>query len=785
MRVAGTDLADDAERLPGTGSSLAALFPDDAGWSRLDRFHDDVLAALGHQREAADRAEAELLAKREEYGSRVVAEAMGHLCQALAGPADHEKEDLSESEVLFRACEILGSHLGIAFKRPPADAEGRLRTPLDWIARVSRIRVRPVTLEPEWWKNDSGSLLGWLEKEHRPVALVCKGAGKYVMHDPVTGQRAKVDAALASGLKGEAHMFYRRFPERALGIKDLLTFAAAGRAADMRAVVVYGSAMGLLALAVPFATQILYGSVLPLGQRDSLYQVITLLVVATAASAVFQIAQSVAIIRFEGRFDYEMAAAMMDRVISLPPRFYRRYSIGDLGQRAMGVGAITQILMGSTMINLLRSIFAVFSFALLFYYDHKLALAAGGMILTLGVFLAYTSLVQLRYQRQATDMLGRMSGTVFQLVSGVAKFRLSGNEARAYALLAHDYGRLMDFNFKASVVEVTRNSFGSAFPTVCTVLLFGMLTLSHAHMLSTGEFLAFLAAFSQCLSAAQSIGGGITDVVSAMPYLERMKPILDEVPEVDEVKMSPGVLLGGIEVKNLSFRYQQDGPLILDDVSLRAEPGEYVALVGLSGAGKSTVLRQLLGFEKPEQGGVFYDGKDLGQLDVLALRQQLGVVLQDQKIFQDTVYRNIVGSQLLTLDDAWEAARMVGLDADIRNLPSGMDTIVSEMTLSGGQCQRIFVARALVSKPPILLFDEATSALDNETQAVVTRSLDQLKATRIVIAHYLSTVVKADRLYVLEGGRVVQQGTFDQLMKEEGLFQELARRQLVAHAQEA
>jgi ATP-binding cassette subfamily C protein len=265
-----------------------------------------------------------------------------------------------------------------------------------------------------------------------------------------------------------------------------------------------------------------------------------------------------------------------------------------------------------------------------------------------------------------------------------------------------------------------------------------------------------------------------------VPTYERAKPILETLPEVDEMKADPGELTGELEVSHVSFRYREDGPIVLKDVSVQVKPGEFVALVGPSGSGKSTLFRLLLGFEKLEAGAVYYNGRDLVGLDIREVRRQIGVVLQNGKLMAGDIFTNIIGSSLLTLEDARQAARMAGLEDDLKAMPMGLHTVISEGggTLSGGQRQRLLIARALVHRPRILFFDEATSALDNRTQAIVSESLDNLQATRIVIAHRLSTIMNADRIYVLQDGRVVQQGTYDELIQAEGVFADLAKRQM-------
>jgi ABC-type bacteriocin/lantibiotic exporter with double-glycine peptidase domain len=274
--------------------------------------------------------------------------------------------------------------------------------------------------------------------------------------------------------------------------------------------------------------------------------------------------------------------------------------------------------------------------------------------------------------------------------------------------------------------------------------------------------------------------GAFVAVMMAIPIYEQARPILEACPEVGESKMSPGPLGGEIEISQVTFRYDPDSAAVIDRVSLRARPGEFIAIVGPSGSGKSTILRLLLGFEHPESGSIYFDGQDVSGLDIQAVRRQIGVVLQNGSVMTGDLFTNIIGSSLAAMDDAWEAARMAGLDEDIRQMPMGMHTVISEggTTLSGGQRQRLLIARAVVNRPRLLFFDEATSALDNRTQAIVSESLERLQATRIVVAHRLSTIMNADCIYVLDGGRVVQTGPYASLRSEGGVFAELIRRQM-------
>jgi ATP-binding cassette subfamily C protein len=487
-----------------------------------------------------------------------------------------------------------------------------------------------------------------------------------------------------------------------------------------------------------------------------------------------------AVLRIESRTDGSLQAAIWDRLLSLPAPFFRSYVVGDLAVRAMGIGEIRRLLSDIVITALITSVFSGFNFLLLFYYDWRLALVAGGLTITALVVTSLAGYLQVRYQRELKKFEGKISGIVLQFISGISKLRVAGAEAHAFAYWAKEFSAQKKLAFRARTVENYLVIFNAAFPIISSMALFGWIAFYSPQVLSTGSFLAFFAAFSQIQAASLYISTIVISILGIVPIYERVKPILTALPEVQAAKANPGELSGAIELNHVAFRYSPNGPLILKDVSLLIEPGEFVAFVGPSGSGKSTLFRLLLGFEKPESGSIYFDGQDLAMLDIQAVRRQIGVVLQNSQLMTGDIFTNIVGSAPLTIEDAWEAARMAGLEEDIRQMPMGMQTVISEggSTFSGGQRQRLAIARAIVKKPRMMLFDEATSALDNRTQAQVSKSLESLQATRIVIAHRLSTIINADRIFVIKDGIVVQSGNYQELMSQEGPFAELAKRQI-------
>jgi len=431
---------------------------------------------------------------------------------------------------------------------------------------------------------------------------------------------------------------------------------------------------------------------------------------------------------------------------------------------------------------LMGGIFSLGNFCLMFYYSPAMAWWATGTIAVAVTVSGIGCYFQLGYQRGVLALQARTSGLVLQLLTSVGKLRVAGADMPAFALWGKGFGDQRALQFKSRSIANWLSAFNAAFPVIAYLFIFwaAQPAAGERSTLGTGDFLAFLTAFAACLSAALSTSMAFLSTLSAIPLYEQAAPILRTLPEVDGDKAEPGILSGDIEIQHAVFRYRSDGPLVLRDVTLHVNAGEFVAFVGPSGSGKSTLLRLLLGFDELESGSIYYDGQDLGGLDIQAVRRQIGVVLQSGRLMSGDILTNIIGSGSATLEEGWEAARMAGLADDIKVMPMGMHTVISDGggTLSGGQRQRLLIARAIVNRPRILLFDEATSALDNRTQAIVSASLERLQATRIVVAHRLSTIVNADRICVIQRGRIVEIGKHDELMTRNGLYAELATRQL-------
>jgi ATP-binding cassette subfamily C protein len=752
----------------------------------LSQLHRQFLESLKYAEQQELTEELQRLQARERFNHQVTVEAIGELASPLMPP---ETSFFVENTPLLAAAGAVGRALKVKI-RPPASSEDlqRVKEPLAAIARDSRLRMRRVLLRDDWWQQDCGALVAYTQPGEQPVALLPVSTTRYELYDPIADNRISLNAAIAATIAPVAYMFYRSFPDRVLSAFEVIKFGLFGRFKDLVVIILTGIAGALLGMLTPQATAILIDHAIPDSDRGLLLQIGLGLLVAAIASALFRLTQGFSLLRVETTSDASTQAAMWDRLLNVPVSFYRQYATGDLLSRVTSVSQMRRQLGGTMLIKLITGLFALLNLALLLFYSIKLALIAVAAALIAIIVTAVSGLFLVRKVRPLLELQGDIFGQVVQLINGISKLRIAGAEERAFACWSKNYSRQIKLELSTQLIEDIVAVFNTVLPTITSGVLFWFTVKLLTEAQNTGEvgltigtFLAFNSAFKTFIGGAAEVSNTVTDVLQVTPQWKRAQPILATLPEVELTKADPGKLIGRITIDRVSFRYRPDAPLILENVSLYAEPGEFVALVGKSGSGKSTLFRLLLGFETPEDGRIYYDGQDLSGLDVSAMRRQLGVVLQNGNILSGSIFDNLAGSAQITLDEAWEAARMAGLAEDIEAMPMGMHTMVSEGggNLSGGQRQRLLISRSLVLKPKILLFDEATSALDNRTQSIVSQSLDRLQATRLIIAHRLSTIQNADRIYVFDSGRVVQQGSFQQLAGREGLFARLMKRQML------
>jgi len=754
----------------------------------LSALHKTSLEALADKREAIEQTETARLQLKDDARSATVNRALRDLGSVLHIGEDAEIAAPGTGMNVLAACRMIGRHLGVEMRMPKGfTASGNPLNDAAVLARASSVRYRDVVLKGAWWKQDNGPLLAFRPSEtgNAPavaLALIRRGRA-YFVSDTEKGTRDRLTPELASSIAPKAVMFYRPFPPRPLGWSDLLLFGLHGTWRDVFTMLAVGAATGLLALLMPVATGILFDTIIPGAQRGQLYQMAIMLFAASITGFLISLTANVAMMRMEGRMEAGVQSAVWDRLLSLPVRFFKQYNSGDLVGRSLAIGQIRQMLTGAVLTSLLTGVFSIFSFILLFQYSSSLALIATVLVLVAALMSASCGWLQMRNQRAIYEVMGRISGLTLDLMSGIAKLRMSGTESQAFARWAEEFTKQKSISNRAARVSIAMTIFSRIFPSVTGIAIFyfGWNMMKGGAGLTPGGFVAFNAAFGQFLGASLGLAMTAISVIGIIPAYERAKPILKAIPEAQGASsLDPGRLHGAIECSRILFRYESDLPLVLNDISIQIKPGQFVAFVGHSGSGKSTLFRLLLGFETPESGSIYFDGMDLADIDPQALRRQMGVVMQNGKVFDGDIFTNIVGASPLTIADAWAAARSAGFDKDIEAMPMGMNTVISEGGggLSGGQRQRLMIARAIVHRPRILLFDEATSALDNQTQSIVSRSLEALEATRIVIAHRLSTIINADQIYVFDQGRITQHGTYEELAGQEGLFRDLAQRQI-------
>lgn len=748
----------------------------------LAEFHSRAVRAALDRRRERERADEQRFQEKSKNNRRLMENALGRLLTSVQPEMAAPVVEESSGDPLLDACRLVGQSMKVKIAAPSRDRRAASKDPLGDIADASRIRLRKVLLKEEWWKQDNGPLLAYMEDDGRPVALIPLSPERYEIHDPARKTKVRAGFETARQVKPFAFTFYRPFPDKVMRLSDILVF---GREncwrQDFIMVSLMGILGGLLVMVVPVATGIVVDTVIPGGEKVQLAHVAFFLLAGAVASMIFQLTRSFAMQRILGKMDGSIQAAVWDRLLSLPVPFFRGYTSGDLAMRAMAITQIRMIVTEIVVTTILTGIFSSFNLILLFYYNLKLAAMTAGLLALAIAVTYFLGRTMTMYERQVVELSNKISGLVLQFFGGVAKFRVAGAESRAFYQWSGEFSRQRKMTFNKQIIGNWLETFNSVFPVAASMVIFYAVAAPAANTLATGQFIAFNTAFNSFFVDMVALSQVLMGINTVIPLFELARPVLETMPEYDEAKVDPGKLSGSIEVSHLSFRYKEDSPLILNDVSLLIKEGEYIGLVGTSGSGKSTLFRVMLGFEKPESGRIYYSGHDIEKVDIRALRRQLGVVLQNGKLMAGDIFTNIVGSNPnLTMDDAWEAARMAGMDNDIKEMPMGMQTVISEgaATLSGGQRQRLLIARAIVNKPKIVYFDEATSALDNNTQDIVSKSLDGLKATRVVIAHRLSTVVNCDRIIVLDKGKIIESGSYNELMRMNGVFVELARRQL-------
>ncbi len=700
--------------------------------------------------------------------------------QQVAGSVLGSRTATRLSDERLEAREALDEILKYYHKKP-ADIPGDItdvNDQLDHALRPLGMMTRGVKLTEGWYRDAYGPMLGFLKDGGATVALLPGSLRGYSFRDPATGKRVRLDRNTAKLLKQDAVCFYQPLPMKKLGIPDLLLFMRKCISLGDIAVIALGTlAAMVVGLIEPRVYQAITGPVLGSKSASMLAGMAVFLLSASVASALINVVSGLLTARVTTKTSLAVESSVMMRILSLPVSFFRKYSSGELSSRASSVGSLCDMLVGSLMSTGLTSLLSliyvgeIFRFAPLLVWPSILII-----VITAGTGLA-VSLAQIGITRRRMKLAARESGMSFAMVSGIQKIKLSGSEKRAFARWARLYAQGTELEYNPPAFIKLSGVITTGISLAGTIALYYLAVRSGV---SPDQYYGFTVAYGRVMGAFSALAGIAISVASIPPILEMAEPILKTEPEIAASRAQVQRVTGQIELNHVSFRYEPDTPDVLTDLSLRIDAGEYVAIVGRTGCGKSTLVRLLLGFEKPRQGSILYDGQDLESIDPRSLRAHMGVVIQNGQLMQGDIFSNItLSAPQLTLEEAWEAAEIAGIAQDIRDMPMGMQTVISEGQggISGGQKQRLLIARAIASKPRILILDEATSALDNVTQKQVSEALDRLNCTRIVIAHRLSTIRNCDRILVMDKGRIIEDGTYDQLIERGGAFAGLVARQ--------
>ena len=662
--------------------------------------------------------------------------------------------------------------------REVPDGIGDVNEQLEYLMRPYGIMRRTVKLEDGWYRDAIGAMLGVLRDSGRVVALIPTGLSGYSYIDCETGKRKRINRKNSRLFEEEAIAFYKPFPLKKLSLPSLAAYIVRTLSvSDFVMIALATLALSLIGMISPMISKLLFDRVLTSGSIRLLLSIAFFSVCVSVSTLLITAVKNMITSRIETKLSISVDAATMMRIMSLPADFFKKYSSGELSSRASQVGVLCKMLASTVLSTGLTSVFSIIYISQIFVYAPELVVPALIIILITVMFSLISSVVQMKLSTRQMELSGKESGMTYALISGIQKIKLAGAEKRAFARWGNLYAENAKFTYDPLTFIKLNSVISLAISLVGTIVMYSMAVRSGV---SVADYYAFNTAYAMVSGAFMALAGIALSAAQIKPILNMVKPFFDAVPEVSDGKQVLTRLSGGIELNNVSFRYSENMPLIIDNLSLKIRPGQYVAIVGKTGCGKSTLMRLLLGFEHPQKGAVYYDGKDLERIDLRSLRRRIGVVMQNGKLFLGDIYSNIViSAPWLSQKDAWEAAELAGIADDIRKMPMGMNTVISEGSggISGGQRQRLMIARAIAPKPKILMLDEATSALDNLTQKKISESLDSLKCTRLVIAHRLSTIKQCDRIIVLDHGKIIEDGKYDELIEKNGFFAELVARQ--------
>lgn len=682
-------------------------------------------------------------------------------------------------EVARNAIEDVLHFYGIKPSEIPDGMED-INEQLEYQLRPSGITRRVINLDKGWYKVATGAILGTRKDNGNIVAFIPGHLGGYTFKDETTGKKVWVNSINEKLFDKEAVAFYKPFPLRKIAIPDLIKFMVSCLSVqDVLLMILFMGMTSVVGLMIPKINNMIFGVLIDSGSISWLMSMAVLFACINISSLLFSVNSTFISTRISTKLEMSVNGATMMRIMSLPADFFKNYSSGELTSYSGYMSNLCEMLISSVTSVGLTALFSLIYISSIFEYAPGLVAPAITITLVTLAFTIISSLMQMKISKQTMEYSAKETGLSYALISGVQKLKLAGAEKRAFSKWAHIYSKEAALTYNPPAFIKINSAISTAITAVGTIIMYYVAIKTNV---TVSEYYAFNSAYGMVSTGFSALAGIALEIAQIRPILDMVKPIMDAEPEVSENKTVVTKVRGDIELSNVSFRYSDDMPYVINNMSLHIHSGEYIAIVGKTGCGKSTLMRLLLGFEKPNKGAIYYDKKDINKLDLKSLRRKIGVVLQNGKLFNDDIFSNItISAPYLTMDDAWEAAEIAGIADDIRKMPMGMFTLIGEGSggVSGGQKQRLMIARAVAPKPKILMFDEATSALDNITQKKVSEALDKMKCTRIVIAHRLSTIRQCDRIIYLEDGRIKEDGTYDELIAKNGLFASLVKRQRI------
>ncbi len=694
------------------------------------------------------------------------------------------------NNTLIGAINALGQIQELDFQVSDMQLDAPENSQLDVISKQSLLRKRTITLEPDWHLKTGLPFLGKLKNgENIAVFNHEENESTWYYYNSAVGEVVEVNDDEAENILKKGIVFYKPLPNEPLTFKSLLLIMWKMVKLDFKKALWLFFIASLLSSTIPIINALIFTTVIPMADHRLLMQIFILAIGFALTKGIIEYLNLILLLRIRTRIAWALQAGIWDRILSLPVSFFKDYSIGDITNRSLGVAQLVDIFGNTFLKNILTWVFSFPALILMFYYSPLFSVVMIAFIILMVLCFVICASLSYKLQKKIAAISGEIQGNIVQYFAGINKIRASKTENQTLEHWSEGFAQKKELYYKLANINKVTSVLSSALPiftiTVMIALAVLVFTVAPEKAIAVPDFIAFSASLSIVSASFGLMLTSLAEGIGAISIYQRLKPILKTPGETAFGQSQAGEISGALSIKHVTFKYNASERPILNGINLSISPGEFVAIVGESGSGKSTLLRLLLGFERPQQGSISYDDVDISQVDLRSLRSQIGVVLQDGKLLPESIFKNIVsGSSSLTIDDAWEAAEKAGCAADIKAMPMQMHTILSGDGggISGGQRQRVLIARALARKPKILFFDEATSALDNKAQSIVSETIGALTITKIIIAHRLSTVIKADRIIVLAKGKIVEEGTYGELMALGGHFAKQAKRQILGSA---